>query len=193
MKRLLIAALALAACAAWPQSIPYYTGGLEPGQIPFGVNGTCLVSQGTGLSTPPVFASCAGGSPTITYNVTPVASFTTGDILTAGASNIGHITPAAGIATFLATPSSAHLAAALTDETGTGSAMFATAPTLSSPTINTAATFGFITGSTQCLHVSTLGVLSGTGSDCGSGGGGTITYNTTPVSGFTTGGFLTAG
>jgi hypothetical protein len=29
-----------------------------------------------------------------------------------------------------------------------------------------------ITGSTQCLHVSSSGVVSGTGSDCGSGGGG---------------------
>lgn len=28
-----------------------------------------------------------------------------------------------------------------------------------------------ITGSTQCLHVNTSGVISGTGSDCGSGGG----------------------
>jgi hypothetical protein len=45
-----------------------------------------------------------------------------------------------------------------------------TGPTISSPTINTAATLGFITGSTQCLHVNTSGVLSGTGSDCGSGG-----------------------
>jgi hypothetical protein len=29
-----------------------------------------------------------------------------------------------------------------------------------------------VTGSTQCLHVSSSGVVSGTGSDCGSGGGG---------------------
>jgi len=42
---------------------------------------------------------------------------------------------AANVATFLATPSSANLAAALTDETGTGANVFATAPTLSNPTI----------------------------------------------------------
>lgn len=37
-------------------------------------------------------------------------------------------------------------------------------------------TFSGITGSTQCLHVNSSGVLSGTGSDCGSGGGsGTVT------------------
>lgn len=70
------------------------------------------------------------------------------------------ITPGTGVATLLANPSS-----------GTGAPLGGTAPTMSSPTINTAATFGFITGSTQCLHVNTSGVLSGTGSDCGAGGG----------------------
>lgn len=36
-----------------------------------------------------------------------------------------------------------------------------------------------ITGSTQCVHVSTTGVVSGTGSDCGSGGGGMTNPMTT--------------
>ena len=44
---------------------------------------------------------------------------------------------AAGVATFLATPSSANLAAALTDETGTGAAVFATSPTLVTPALGT--------------------------------------------------------
>lgn len=39
------------------------------------------------------------------------------------------------VATFLATPSSANLAAAVTDETGSGSLVFATSPTLTSPTL----------------------------------------------------------
>jgi hypothetical protein len=38
-----------------------------------------------------------------------------------------------GVATFLGTPTSANLAAALTDETGTGSNVFATSPTLTTP------------------------------------------------------------
>lgn len=42
---------------------------------------------------------------------------------------------ASGVATFLATPSSANLAAAVTDETGSGSLVFGTTPTLSNPTI----------------------------------------------------------
>lgn len=44
---------------------------------------------------------------------------------------------ASGMATFLATPSSANLRATMTDETGTGSAVFATAPTLTNPVVGT--------------------------------------------------------
>jgi hypothetical protein len=40
-----------------------------------------------------------------------------------------------GVATFLATPTSANLAAAVTGETGTGSLVFASSPTLTSPTL----------------------------------------------------------
>ena len=42
-----------------------------------------------------------------------------------------------GMATFLATPSSANLLATLTDETGTGSAVFANTPTLVTPILGT--------------------------------------------------------
>lgn len=42
-----------------------------------------------------------------------------------------------GVATFLATPSSANLAAAVTDETGSGSLVFAVSPTLTTPNIGT--------------------------------------------------------
>jgi hypothetical protein len=44
---------------------------------------------------------------------------------------------AANVATFLATPSSANLAAALTDETGTGANVFANTPTLVTPILGT--------------------------------------------------------
>lgn len=44
-----------------------------------------------------------------------------------------------GVATFLATPSSDNLRAALTDETGTGSLVFADAPTLTDPDVGTQA------------------------------------------------------
>lgn len=42
-----------------------------------------------------------------------------------------------GVGTVLATPSSANLAAAITDETGTGAAVFGTAPTISSAVLST--------------------------------------------------------
>jgi len=45
---------------------------------------------------------------------------------------------AANVATFLATPSSANLASAVTDETGSGALVFATSPTLVTPTLGAA-------------------------------------------------------
>lgn len=60
---------------------------------------------------------------------------------------------AAGIATFLGTPSSANLAAALTDETGSGAAVFATSPTLVTPILGTP-TSGTLTNATG-LPIST--------------------------------------
>jgi hypothetical protein len=48
------------------------------------------------------------------------------------------VTRAAGFDTFVATPSSANLRAVLTDETGTGEAVFATSPTLVTPEIGAA-------------------------------------------------------
>jgi len=52
-----------------------------------------------------------------------------------------------GIATFLGTPTGANLAAAVTDETGTGSLVFATSPTLITPVLG-AATATSINGTT---------------------------------------------
>jgi hypothetical protein len=46
------------------------------------------------------------------------------------------------VATFLATPSSANLASALTDETGTGAAVFGTGPTITSPLVSLTAAHG---------------------------------------------------
>lgn len=48
------------------------------------------------------------------------------------------VTAAAGIATWLGTPSSANLAAALTDETGSGKAVFDTTPTFTTPVLGAA-------------------------------------------------------
>jgi hypothetical protein len=57
----------------------------------------------------------------------------TGLPIATGVSGLG-----TGVATFLATPSSTNLRAAITDETGTGSAVFATSPTLVTPVLGVA-------------------------------------------------------
>jgi len=58
------------------------------------------------------------------------ALFDAGPVLKVAKGGTGISSFGAGIATFLGTPSSANLRAALTDETGTGAAVFATSPTL---------------------------------------------------------------
>jgi hypothetical protein len=65
----------------------------------------------------------------------------TGLPVTSGISGLG-----TGVATFLATPSSANLAAALTDETGSGANVFGTAPTISALTITGTLTAGASSG-----------------------------------------------
>ena len=64
-----------------------------------------------------------------------------------------------GVATWLGTPSSANLAAAVTDETGSGSLVFATSPTLVTPNLGTpsAATLTNATGLPISSGVSGLG------------------------------------
>jgi hypothetical protein len=64
---------------------------------------------------------------------------------------------AANVATFLATPSSANLASAVTDETGSGSLVFATSPTLVTPILGTP-TSGTLTNCTfPMLNQNTTG------------------------------------
>jgi hypothetical protein len=72
-----------------------------------------------------------------------------------------------GIATFLGTPSSANLAAAVSDETGSGALVFASSPTLVTPTLGAATATSLngvtLTGtSTPALSVSGTASVSGT-------------------------------
>jgi len=61
----------------------------------------------------------------------------TGLPVSTGVSGLG-----TNVATFLAAPSSANLAAAITDETGSGALVFGTSPTLTTPTVSGALTYG---------------------------------------------------
>lgn len=91
------------------------TGVLTALQVNTGSAGAFVVNGGA-LGTP------SSGTLTNATNL-PVAT---------GVSGLG-----AGVATFLATPSSANLASAVTDETGSGALVFATSPTLVTPALGT--------------------------------------------------------
>lgn len=113
-------------------------GGGTPGgsdtQVQFNDGGafggiTGATSDGTSMTlTSPTLVTPALGTP-----ASGTLTNCTGLPVSSGISGL-----AAGMATFLATPSSANLRATLTDETGTGSAVFATSPTLVTPVLGAA-------------------------------------------------------
>jgi len=140
-------------------------------------NATLLYSGGA-LGTP------SGGTLTNATGL-PIAS---------GVSGLG-----AGVATFLATPSSENLAAAVTGETGTGAAVFATSPTLVTPTlgvatatsINKVAITAPATGSTLTVAdgktLTVSNTITFTGTDSASvevGTGGTVAMTADKLSAF---------
>lgn len=97
---------------------------------------------------------------------------TGGPITTTG--TISFSVPAVG--TWAATPSSANLAAAMTDETGSGSLVFANSPTLSGPTIDGANPYiQFSNGAAVALAAGRLWYDGSTGSWNAGMGGGNIT------------------
>jgi hypothetical protein len=65
------------------------------------------------------------------------ASLTLGSALPVASGGTGLTALGAGVATWLGTPSSANLAAAVTDETGSGALVFANSPTLTTPALGT--------------------------------------------------------
>jgi hypothetical protein len=89
--------------------------------------GTSTGSGNNVLSTSPTLVTPILGTPT-----SATLTNATGLPISTGVSGLG-----TGVATFLATPSSANLAAALTDETGSGANVFATSPTLVTPILGT--------------------------------------------------------
>jgi len=84
----------------------------------------------TNIGTAGTYGS-ATQTPVLTTNAQGQVTGVTNTTITPAVGSITGL--ATGIATFLATPSSANLAAAVTDETGTGLLVFATSPTLVTP------------------------------------------------------------
>lgn len=155
-------------------------------KTPSSANLATALSDETGTSSV-VFSN----SPTlVTPNIgTPSAgtlTSCTGLPISSGVSGLG-----TNVATFLATPSSANLISAITDETGSGSLVFATSPTLVTPTLGVASattinkvTFTApATGSTLTIAdgktLTASNTLTFTGTDTSSvafGAGGTVAY-----------------
>lgn len=99
-------------------------------------------------------------SPTITGATltTPILGTpTSGTLTNCTGLPIGGVTGlGSNVATFLATPSSANLRAAITDETGTGAAVFATSPTITTPTFSGAISGTYTIGGSPTITNATL-------------------------------------
>jgi hypothetical protein len=117
-------------------------------------------TSGTGISVP-------AGKATLVYNngtnvvdgASYFTSLTLGSALPVASGGTGITSFGSGVATFLGTPSSANLAAALTDETGSGSAVFATSPTLVTPNLGTPSTLVLSSATGLPLSSGVTGIL----------------------------------
>lgn len=130
---------------------------IENSGVLLATHGGTGVTAGTGsgnnvLSTSPTLVTPVLGTPS---SVTLTNA--TGLPISTGVSGLG-----TGVATFLATPSSANLASAVTDETGSGALVFATSPTLVTPALGTPASgvMTNVTGTAASLTAGKATVLA---------------------------------
>jgi hypothetical protein len=102
-------------------------------------NGTNVVDAVTHLSSLTLGSAlpiASGGTGSTSTTFVNLASNVTGTLPIANGGT-GITSLGAGVATWLGTPSSANLASAVTDETGSGNLVFATSPTLTTPILGT--------------------------------------------------------
>ena len=98
---------------------------------------TTFNNKGSGTVTS---VSGSGGTTGLTLTggaITTTGTLTLGGTLAVANGGTGITSFGTGIATFLGTPTSANLAAAVTDETGSGLLVFATSPSLTTPVLGT--------------------------------------------------------
>jgi hypothetical protein len=161
-----------------------------------GTGSITIAATGSGGTVTSVGGTGTVNGITLTGTVTSSGNLTLGGTLAIAATQItsgtlavarggtGITSLGAGVATFLGTPTSANLAAAVTNETGSGALVFATSPTLVTPALGTPSS-GTLTNATGLPIVAgttgTLSVARG-GTGITSFGSGVATWLGTPSS-----------
>ena len=165
MPNVAITALPVASSAVTTDVLPIVQGGITK-QVTNALLFTSptLVTPALGTPASGVLTNCTG---------LPIAN-TTGTLAVAKGGT-GITSFGAGVADFLGTPSSANLRAALTDETGTGSAVFATSPTLVTPALGTVASGNISTCTSTSMVLTTPVLGAATGTSLNTTGNQTIT------------------
>ena len=95
------------------------------------INKVTITAPATGSTLTVADGKTLTASNTLTFTGTDASSVAFG----AGGTVVYTSSLGTGVATFLATPSSANLASAITDETGSGALVFGTSPSLTTPAI----------------------------------------------------------